>query len=54
MKLHTDNYCLYRVYNYNEETNKGELYVLQGKKAFESYFTLEAKTYTAKLKQKIE
>lgn len=53
MKLHTDNYCLYRVYNYNEETNKGELYVLQGKKAFENYFQLEAKTYTAKLKNKI-
>jgi hypothetical protein len=53
MKLHTDNYCLYRVYNYKEATNQAELYVLQGSKAFENYFELEAKTYTAKLKHKI-
>jgi hypothetical protein len=53
MKQHADDYCLYRVYNYKEATNQAELYVLQGSKAFENYFELETKTYTAKLKHKI-
>ncbi|MCU0351165.1 MAG: DUF3883 domain-containing protein [Flavobacterium sp.] len=54
MRQNSENYYLYRVYDYDEIHNVGKCYILKGQKEFDDLFELKPKNYTAKAKKKIK